>query len=190
MNADLINPAWGRLLEIIAHASQQQGREVSPCEFAEQVGIRNARNIYSIKRGDNGITIALALDISRRFPAFSPAWICGFSRKRSVGPFAPLAGKWERIQLYVTTPEKPGGWVASDIDNRGGIGIEFREGGEYFDLEFNHVIQKGYYFFDSANGELQTGFNRHIVSKLTPDELEIIDRTQFLRPVKFHYRRV
>lgn len=195
MDKDLINPAWGRILEIARYASEQTGKTVTPLGLAVEAGLLNPCNIQCIKFGRVGITRQFALSLSRRYPAFGPLWIMGRSEKKAAGPFAPLAGRWLRRATYQLSPKSTEGapyvWEPCPMDERQGDGFGFGTNGTYSELVVNKIMSTGFYTFNAATGELVTGNDeQQIVVTLTGTDLEVLDWTMFLRPVKFHYKRV
>jgi len=62
-------PDWIRLREVI----EESGMSVNA--FALHIGLPRSENLYQIKKGNHGISKALAEQINRFYPSFSVGWL-------------------------------------------------------------------------------------------------------------------
>lgn len=60
---------WSRLKEVI----QATGHNVN--SFAKFIGLPRGENLYQIKRGNNGISYAVARRVNEKYPQYSVAWL-------------------------------------------------------------------------------------------------------------------
>lgn len=63
------NKQWERLAAVIELGN------MSANAFAKHIGLKHAENLYRVKRGQNGISRALADRIVKHYPEISRGWL-------------------------------------------------------------------------------------------------------------------
>ncbi len=85
------NPCWQRIEAVLEHS-----RIHSINAFARHIGINRGENLYQIRRGNNGISKALAKAINDRFPEISLGWLLSGEGNMLVGEEEQKEGREAR----------------------------------------------------------------------------------------------
>ena len=89
---------WERIERVIRYSGAP-----SINAFSLGIGLSRSENLYQIKKGNNGISMALAERIHAHYPAFSILWLlCGDASEQ--GSIALDGGRMKKIAYYDVIP--------------------------------------------------------------------------------------
>lgn len=184
MNKKII-PACDRL-SIVLKTANTDAVPMSINYFARLLGLSRGEYLYVILRGEEVISLDLAIRIHAIFPEFNIEWLIGVSEQQQHTPFAEsIIGKWK----YVTTNNlSPYGiWTEDDcVFKPFGYAI-FKENGILEEPEEEPGHEFTDYAFSNNTGQLCFRDMQFVVIRLTKDTLEYVDASY--KPIKYILER-